>query len=601
MEERPDSTARLSPTQRRQLGSYYTPAPIVRFIVKRCLRDDLPVGTGAGPRILDPACGDGVFLAGVFDRLAAGKTFSQSERLAIVREHIFGVDIDPPAVMAARATLREKIAASNSQLADETEAVLAANIRVGNALVGPDFSPNSSMLFETDGFSWRDAFPDVAAAGGFDVILGNPPYRRELDAKELFEEISGSPLGKKWRQPRMDLWYYFLHRGLDLLKPGGVLSFIVNSYWTASASAGKLIARLQQEANLDEFVLLGIANVFANVRGRHLIFRLHKERGTTPCQVISLEQKSSGKAATQRCLEQLENLAATESYEIPQQSLYSGGRLTLAKPSSQQHIFEQCVTLGECFETAQGMAENPPRINRRLKEKLDGRFRVGDGVFVLTSEEVERLEFDDREQALLRPYYETASLDRYQIPAEPTHQVLYLTRETAPRLEEFPTVCRHLEQFRSVMEQRRETRLGMNAWWHLHWPRQERLFTESSILSVQMGRVPRFALAANQSFVGFSVNVILARTAVCLGLETLVGILNSATAADWFARHAKHRGVNLEINLGILRQFPLPPRRAELEVEIAKLVEQRQSFRTGPTIADFESRINKLVAKLYRG
>ena len=54
----------------------------------------------------------------------------------------------------------------------------------------------------------------------------------------------------------MDYWYYFLHRGLDLLRENGRLSFIVNSYWTASAGAAKLIQRLEQETTLEEILLL---------------------------------------------------------------------------------------------------------------------------------------------------------------------------------------------------------------------------------------------------------------------------------------------------------------------------------------------------------
>src|SRR6185503_6653749 len=85
--------------------------------------------------------------------------------------------------------------------------------------------------------NWPTAFPNVAAAGGFDLVIGNPPYLRERDSKREFDRIAHSPLGKRWRTARMDLWHYFLHRGLDLLKPGGRLSFIVNSYWTSSTAA----------------------------------------------------------------------------------------------------------------------------------------------------------------------------------------------------------------------------------------------------------------------------------------------------------------------------------------------------------------------------
>ena len=74
----------------------------------------------------------------------------------------------------------------------------------------------------------------------------------------------------------MDLWYYFVHRSLDLLRPGGILSFIVNSYWTSSRGAGKLIARLQRETQLEVIELLDDSPLFKGVSGRHMIFRLRK-------------------------------------------------------------------------------------------------------------------------------------------------------------------------------------------------------------------------------------------------------------------------------------------------------------------------------------
>ncbi len=241
MEDLLNASDRLSPALRRQLGSYYTPPAVVRYIVSRCLSQDNVPTT---PRILDPACGDGMFLEGAAEQLIAGQTVSATARLSVVRDSLFGVDLHAEALSQARARLLEFIAPDTNELAENAKTILAANLRCGNSLTGEGFASIADLFSTVDEFSWREAFPKIAAEGGFDIVLGNPPYRRELDAKELFDTIAKTPLGKQWRQPRMDLWYYFLHRGLDLLKPQGLLSFIVGSYWTASSSARKMIARL---------------------------------------------------------------------------------------------------------------------------------------------------------------------------------------------------------------------------------------------------------------------------------------------------------------------------------------------------------------------
>ncbi|TWU12244.1 Modification methylase PaeR7I [Symmachiella macrocystis] len=541
--------------------------------------------------ILDPACGDGMFLIGAAEEILAARRSSAPGRLKIVRERIFGVDLDPAAIQQARQRLESWIASRTVELRAETQRVLAANLRIGNTLTGDDFSATAQV---TDGFSWCDAFPQIAAAGGFDLVLGNPPYRRELAAKELFDTIAQTRVGELWRQPRMDLWYYFLHRGLDLLRPGGTLSFIVNSYWTASRGAEKLIERLRQETTVDEVVLLGTRKIFDGVTGRHLIVRLRKACSRSSCRVISLENRACPFPDSSHELD-----VGIDTYELTQEDLYTSGGLTLARPLAHAHLFEGCRLLGEAYDTAQGMAENPPRVNRRLAQKLDGAANVGDGVFVLSDEEVAQLDFNAAERALLRPYFETATLDRYALPDQPSHQVLYLTRDTAATLDEFSNVRRHLKKYRKVLEQRRETRQGQNAWWHLHWPRRQEIFAEPAVLSIQMGQVPRFVLANRAAYVGFSVNLISARTPEAPSLAALTGILNSSIAAAWFTRHAKQRGVNLEINLHVLRRFPLPPRDTKQEQQLAELVQARQAGSSAVECAQQEARIDKIVAGLY--
>jgi hypothetical protein len=638
-------------------------------------------------RVLDPACGDGAFLLEIFDELCRrwrsltsrhdptrdrnGSLDGPAVRQAIVRDCIFGVDIDSPAVEALRKKLLERIAGP-ANLLDEAAAVVHTNIRHGDSLAGQDFEPNIassvsgrrlvehptsggrgsrraanqrfsfdlgsaeaslrakerwSDLAGPDSINWRRDFPTAAKAGGFDIIIGNPPYVRERNAKPLFDALAATELGRKWREARMDLWYYFVHRSLDLLRPGGMLSFIVNSYWMSSRGAGRLIERLRRETAFEEIVLLDDAPIFKAVAGRHMIFRLRKTGpglspepsahggpGSAISQLLSGGRDSVNLVAPAEC----RIVTPSDEYTVPHDDLFQAGRLVVARSDTAQAIFKDRTTLDEWFETRQGMAENPPAINRRLHGEFAGRYSVGAGVFVLQPDEVERLNLSTAERALLRPYYDTKAVGRYRLTAQPTHQVLYLSRSTAPTLTTLPNIAAHLEPFRPILERRREVRNGRIAWWHLHWPRDEQIFVWPRVLCVQMGRRPQFVFAEQPTFVGFSINLILSnrrlksgtengglfqsvvKTPEGVALDVLTGILNSDLAWTWFDRHAKRRGINLEINAHLLRQFPLPGRDEELERAVGQLVRDRQAVLDGTSqTSRLDREIEEIVVRLY--
>jgi len=607
----------------RELGSIYTPPAIARRMVVACLDCCLGLGSAQLPtspcRILDPACGDGAFLIEVFDELCrrlGNAAADVNRRLGIVRDHIFGADIDPAAVDTLQARLLDRIGGTGT-LPREAAAVVEQNIRCGDSLTGAVRVPDRATPIDdslrqspTGSINWQLDFPAAAAAGGFDVVIGNPPYVRERNAKPLFDSLAATELGRRWREARMDLWFYFLHRGLDLLRPGGTLSFIVNSYWTSSRGASRLIDRLARETHFEEIVLLEDAPVFAAVTGRHMIFRLRKQAGVVPerlpddrpCRIVLGESRRANARAGRAKPTERSNRRTVEpeEYVLTQRELFQNGRLIVAPADVRHTVFVGRKTLGQSYETRQGMAENPPAINRRLHEEFAGRYEIDEGVFVLGGDEVARLGLSATERRLLRPYFDTRVVGRYRLPDEATQQVLYLTRHTAESLEGLPAVATHLARFRPILERRREVREGKSAWWHLHWPRDEGIFLKPRILAVQMGRRPQFVFAERPTFVGFSVNLIVRPVERAIDLAALTGILNSDLAASWFDRHAKRRGVNLEINAHVLREFPLPGFDDAIARQVGSLVRERQSVHADdPRAARLERAIEDYVARLY--
>ena len=107
------------------------------------------------------------------------------------------------------------------------------------------------------------------------------------------------------------------------------------------------------------------------------------------------------------------------------------------------------------------------------------------------------------------------------------------------------------------MRARRETRLGRNKWWHLHWPREQWLWESPKVICVQMAKRPSFAASLDETYVPFSTNVFVPSQTTREDLMYFAGVLNSRLLWKWFQHSAKRRGVALEINGGVLSRAPI--------------------------------------------
>ncbi len=210
-------------------------------------------------RILDPACGSGAFLIEAFDQLHAEyqQTNDRVQELRghaelfdldrkILQENLYGVDLNEEAVHIAKLSLWIKTAVKGKALTG-----LDHTLRVGNSIVAdPSIDPRA--------FDWRAGFPEVFEGehGGFDVVIGNPPYIRQ----EWLSPI------KSYLQSRYaayhgmaDLYVYFYELGLSLLKPGGRLSYVVTNKWMKAGYGEPLRRVFAEKAWVESVVDFGHA------------------------------------------------------------------------------------------------------------------------------------------------------------------------------------------------------------------------------------------------------------------------------------------------------------------------------------------------------
>lgn len=580
------------PEVRKAGGVYYTPTYIVDYIVAntvgKLLEDKTPEQASA-IKIVDPACGSGSFLLGAFkyllnwhyeyytthqpDNMAkrmdspifpvnGGWRLTTAEKKRILTNNLHGVDIDPQAVEVTKLSLLLKVLEEESgQLTLGFERVLpdlGRNIQCGNSLIGWDYFEGQLTIDEEERkrvnpFDWQRAFPQVFSQGGFDVVIGNPPYRRELDYGELLAVIAKTPFGKMYKSPRMDLWYYFVHRGLELLKSNGKLSFIVNSFWISGAGAEKLISTLMRDAQVEEIFSLGNLKVFENVTGQHMIFLLskgHKGQDTR----VKLTEKTPELTA--------ETIVTGKSPSInflkPQNQLFRNGKVDILDSSNsllnKLDVFPPLVSIGII---RQGIAENPSNINKKTNEKFGSKFTTGEGVFSLAKNELVKMNLPTEEMKLVRNYHDLQDLKRYYLSDNPSHHLIYSTKITCPNINKYPIIRDHLKKFKPIMDERRETKNGSNAWWHLHWPRDEKIWISPKIISIQMASRPSFTLARYPVYVPFSVNVFVPNEDLKEDITYLLGLLNSKLLWQWYKHFAKNRGVGLEINGNVLEKTPI--------------------------------------------
>jgi type I restriction-modification system DNA methylase subunit len=217
-------------------------------------------------RILDPACGSGSFLLGAYQYLldwhrdwyvADGTKkhtkeiyqgpggiwrLTTAEKKRILLNNIYGVDIDPQAVEVTKLSLLLKVLEGESKESLDSQLRffheralpdLASNIKCGNSLIGPDFYDGQQLIMFDDEeryrinvFDWNAAFPKIMKAGGFDAVIGNPPWgQKEIDGDDKVKRYTWEyyPSSKGI----YDLFRPFVERGIRLTEKSGMFGMVL--------------------------------------------------------------------------------------------------------------------------------------------------------------------------------------------------------------------------------------------------------------------------------------------------------------------------------------------------------------------------------------
>ncbi|MEI8228664.1 MAG: Eco57I restriction-modification methylase domain-containing protein [Planctomycetota bacterium] len=350
-------------------GVFYTPTYIVDYILQATVAPRLegrtPEEVGGisqaanGTRtagssaltIVDPACGSGSFLLGAYQFLldwylnkyldagpepyAKGKhpklflkgkndwRLTSAERKRILTTHIYGVDIDAQACEVTKLSLLLKVLEGESEetigahlrlFHERALPNLSGNIKCGNSLVGPDLYDATQLnlldaeaRLRINAFDWKHEFPEVARNGGFDAVIGNPPYIR-IQTMQAFQPESAEHLGRVYKSAaagNYDVYVVFTEKGLDLLNPAGRLGFILpHKFFTAAYGEG-LRGLIADGRHLEHVVHFGHNQIFASATTYTCVMVLNREPQAAASidKVTDLKTWRESRAASSMCVD----------------------------------------------------------------------------------------------------------------------------------------------------------------------------------------------------------------------------------------------------------------------------------------------------------
>jgi type I restriction-modification system DNA methylase subunit len=312
-------------TKRKKDGVFYTPKYITKYIVdntigKLCTekKDELKIlEEDFNPKrqketkkkllasletyrewllqltICDPACGSGAFLNQALDflikehqdidelqttLLGGGFVFPNIEN-TVLENNIFGVDLNEESVEIAKLSLWLRTAQPRRKLN-----TLNNNIKCGNSLI------DSKTVAGDKAFNWEEEFVEIFAKGGFDVVIGNPPYVQLQKMKEISEQIK--KLNYQTYESTGDLYCLFYEKGNEILRPNGVLGFITSNKWMRANYGKSMRKYFVENTNPYNFIDLG-AGVFesAVVDSNVILFAKEKIKNLKIPSLSLLQEK----------------------------------------------------------------------------------------------------------------------------------------------------------------------------------------------------------------------------------------------------------------------------------------------------------------------
>jgi len=644
-------------------GVYYTPTYIVDYIVEHTIGKLLEEKTPnqvAKLRVLDPACGSGSFLLGAYQTLldwhltwysenepekhAKGRKskifrgpggdwrLTTSKKKRILLNNIYGVDIDPQAVEVTKLSLLLKVLEGENEetlvkhlrlFHERALPDLGENIKCGNSLIGPDFYEGKQLSlidaeerYRINAFDWAAEFPEIMQAGGFDAVIGNPPYIR-IQAMKEWAPIEVEFYKRCYAaasKGNYDIYVVFVERVLQLLNERGRMGFIMPHKFFQAKYGQSLRELISEGSHLSEVVHFGDQQVFAG-------------------------------ASTYTCLLFLDKASNKHFHYINAHDLnawrVNGEAVEGEIPADKVTEKEWNFVVGPGAKLFERLGEMPVKLGDVVTGMFVGQQTSADTIFLFKEYQREAGNAVDVwskelgrwvkiERDVLKPVVRSGNINRYL--ANPTALVLfpYKVKDCRARLytpaemqEQYPMAWSYLAQNKRLLEDREEGKFKDHQWYRFGRSQNLGMWEQPKLMIPYM--ITDLAAYYDQSAHLYFINVTTGGYGITVNETTitypyLCGLLNSRLLDFYLKRvSTSFRGGYLAANRQFIEQLPIRTidfsdstdkarhdRMIELVETILKLHKQLATAKTSHEktaiqrqIEQTDKQIDQLVYELY--
>jgi hypothetical protein len=570
-------------------------------------------------RIVDPACGSGAFLIQALNRLVEEYRWlvAEEERItggrrlfdqdAIIRSilshNIYGVDINQESVEITKLALWLHTAAPGQPLCS-----LDQNIRCGNSLVGPDFAAfydqRNQTLFEQvdenereriNAFGWHAAFPDVFSHGGFDCVIGNPPYiklqhfrRAQVDTAAYLVEAKnpdGTPVYASTQSGNFDMYLPFIEKGIRLLKPEGRMGYIAPNVWMINEYGKPLRQLVRRTRSLDRWLDFKSHQIFDEAI---TYTSLQFFRGS-PCEALTCAFAPDGNAAAI----QWENADQIPYEELPEEDAW-----TLAPKAEMEFVRNLITRSGSMLKSCNGIFVGiQTSLNEifHLEEITPGKFRN----LIMPESELVELESD-----LIHPLVKGPGAKRYSwesgnmrilVPYATNGNKAVLIPE-AELKSRYPKTWSYFSRYETKLREREKGKMDLpTGWWAYNYPKNIEKQLKPRLLVA--GTAPELRVTAdfNGDVVQDDRRVFAISVEDSSDLGFLLGLLNSPVCGYVFKRIARPKsGGFFDIEKQFIAPLPIPDATPAQRLDIGHRARELQELHTRrrDTIAKLDQRLH---------
>lgn len=467
-------------------------------------------------------------------------------------------------------------------------------------------------------FEWRFEFPEIlnkeGLFEGFDVLLGNPPYIGEKGHKELFRTIRQANL-TNFYQRKMDIFYFFFHLGLQLLRDNGDLSYITTNYYLTSDGGEILRTDFKNNSTVIGLINLNELKIFESAKGQHNLITLLSKGHSNSISANNLLTSETGDCS-QELFDKVIFAKNEKSnhFSVPQNELYetSNNYIRLQGLSNKENttednsIFNKIIGDGtpliQLCDISQGILSGVDRVSKKhLESGLTEKENINSGVYVLTNEEVENKKLSHEESKLIRPWFKNSDIHKYWTSDVSKYKVIYATRDI--EIEDFPKLKTHFEKFESVIKNRSQERGEMQAavklgkWWVIFAARTKSVFEGEKIVCPQRTKTNVFGYNNDIWYSSADVYYIT-NPKNEINLKYILALLNSKLYYFWLYHKGKRKGESLELYYTPLTEFPIKEISIEEQQPFIDIV-NNIILKKGVDTLELEDEINLMVYNLY--